>query len=316
MKSPISALLLSLLCLFLLPLPAKACSCAWGGPFLVASRDAPLVVRGKVTRHDEGASPAMVVWVSEVLKGAMLDSGLLVQMGDGMACRPGLQGFPVGSEWILAINGPGSKPGSGAALSHCGEFWLRVEDGRVIGSIDGAESELKSMPLDVFGRKLRYPGFDEHFSGRVLQGRGYQRPFGERFVFILQPMQPDGWEILVKELGRDENLARLTPPLHFVPNPRFIEGWHLAEKSPGCAEAEAFVDGLFQGPRDFIFSPEVGKEIDGPGAGRSPEVEEVERIRSFGRGSLGVEKFKLQAADAGCPALEWLDFSVRLQGGY
>lgn len=51
--------------------------------------------------------------VLETLAGGLLDSGLIVQMGDGMHCRPMLGGFPPGSEWILALNGPGAKPGTG-----------------------------------------------------------------------------------------------------------------------------------------------------------------------------------------------------------
>jgi len=55
----------------------------------------------------------MDVLVLETLAGGLLDSGLVVQMGDGALCRPTLDGFQPGSEWIFALNGPGSKPGAG-----------------------------------------------------------------------------------------------------------------------------------------------------------------------------------------------------------
>lgn len=45
-------------------------------------------------------------------------------MGDGMHCRPALESFPPGTEWILALNGPGSKHGKGLAILHCGEYCL------------------------------------------------------------------------------------------------------------------------------------------------------------------------------------------------
>jgi len=170
------------LCFIMFPFSAGACSCAWRGPFLVAAKDAPLIIQGKITRHDTGKSPAMGVHVSEVLKGGMLDSGMVVQMGDGMHCRPTLEGFPPGSEWILALNGSGSKPGEGWALSHCGEYWLRVENGKVIGSIDGTQSQVKRMPLEEFKRKLRYPRFHETFTGQVFQGKRIRRPFGGPFL--------------------------------------------------------------------------------------------------------------------------------------
>ena len=84
----------------------NACTCYWRGPFLSVFRDAPLVVRGKVLRHNAGQHPSMDVQVLEILVGGVLDSGLRIQMGDGLHCRPEAKNFPVGSEWILAINGP------------------------------------------------------------------------------------------------------------------------------------------------------------------------------------------------------------------
>ncbi|MCX7635637.1 MAG: hypothetical protein N2Z74_07830, partial [Syntrophales bacterium] len=89
----------------------RTCSCAWGGPFLQVAKDAPLIVRGRILRHYTVPRPAMGVLVLETLKGGLLDSGLVVQMGDGMHCRPTVDGFPPNTEWILALNGPGSKPG-------------------------------------------------------------------------------------------------------------------------------------------------------------------------------------------------------------
>ena len=124
-KKIIAALLLFVAFLLLIiPSSASACSCVWKGPFLTASQDAPLVVIGKIIRHHPGKSPTMDVLVLETLKGGILDSGMVVQMGDGMYCRPTLDVFPPGTKWILAINGQGAKPGKGLAISHCGEYWL------------------------------------------------------------------------------------------------------------------------------------------------------------------------------------------------
>ncbi|MBF0101761.1 MAG: hypothetical protein HQK77_12715 [Desulfobacterales bacterium] len=129
---------------------AEACSCNWKGPFLTVAKDAILVVRGKILRHHAGKSPTMDVLVLETLAGGLLDSGLVVQMGDGMHCRPMLDSFPVNTEWILALNGPGSKPGNGFAISHCGEYWLRIENGNVIGSINQSEKQVNHIPLQEF----------------------------------------------------------------------------------------------------------------------------------------------------------------------
>lgn len=303
------------LCLLILPFCAGACSCAWRGPFLVVAKEAPLIIHGRILRHHPGQPPTMSVLVLETLKGGLLDSGLDVQMGDGMHCRPTLEGFPPGSEWILALNGPGSKPGDGLALSHCGEYSLRVEKGEVIGSIDGTPSQVKKIPLDALRRKIRYPRFHTTFEGRVSRGERFQRPFGEMFVFVLEPM-PSGWEIVIKEHGRDENLARLTPPFHFVPNPRYIEGWHLSEDPSACTTREYLADEGPANPREFIFSPEVGKSIDASKLSRAVEAQEVEEIERFGRGELTIKEFKLQPTADGCPTIEWLQFSVHLQGGF
>ncbi len=304
-----------LLGLGMIPTIAWACSCAWGGPFLTVARDALLVVRGRIVRHHPGKTPTMDVHVLEILYGGLLDSGMSIQMGDGMHCRPPMDGFPPGTEWILAINGPGSKPGNGLALSHCGQYWLKVENGDVIGSIDGDQNEVQRMPLGEFRNRFFYPKFDERFTGRVESGKRFSKTFAGRFEFVLEPM-PEGWEIVVKELGRNENLSRLTPPLHFAPNPREIEGWHLSDKPADCA-SRPYQTGLIpEKLRKFIFSPQVGKQIDGPDVGRSVTVEEIQAVERFGRGSLMIEKFVLEPGKVDCPKIEWMEFSVILEGGY
>jgi len=292
-----------------------ACSCDWRGPFLTVAKDAPLVVRGRVLRHHPGPTPTMDVLVLATLAGGLLDSGLVVQMGDGALCRPTLDGFQPGSEWIFALNGPGSKPGAGLALSHCGEYWLHVENGEVVGSIDGAAKQVKSMPLREFRGRFLYPHFDEKFSARVSAGERFRRPFGSRFEFILEPA-PAGWDIVIREYGRDENLSRLTSPLHFAPNPREIEGWHLSDNPSACASCPYSAETGPENPRRFIFSPEVGERIDGADAGRSATVQEVEDVRRFGRGTLTIESFGLEPGRDDCPKIEWMTFSVQLDGGY
>jgi hypothetical protein len=98
---------------------------------------------------------------------------------------------------------------------------------------------------------------------------------------LLEP-RASGWEIVVREQGREENLDRLTPPLHFSPNPREIEGWQMVDASSPCPRPYGTETGP-ENPRRFIFSPEVGRRIDGPKANRSVPPEEVEAIGRFGR---------------------------------
>jgi hypothetical protein len=292
-----------------------ACSCHWGGPFLTVAKDATIVVRGRVLRHHHGPAPTMDVLVLETLSGGLLDSGLVIQMGDGALCRPTLSGFKPGTEWILALNGPGSKPGAGMALSHCGEYWLYIENNEVVGSIDGAERQVKKMPLRDFKARFLFPHFDVELSGEISAGELFRRSFGTRFDFILQPVAA-GWVIVVREYGRDEDLSRLTPPLHFVPNPREIEGWHLSENPSACTSRSYSAQAGPENPRRFIFSPDVGGRIDAASAGRSVTVEEIKEIRRFGRGTFTIKSFGLEPGNDGCPKIEWMSFSVRLEGGY
>jgi hypothetical protein len=310
--TPIAALLLFFALSLLMPSSTAACSCVWKGPFLAVAGDAPLVVIGKIIRHHPGKSPTMDVLILETLKGGILDSGMTIHMGDGMHCRPSMDLFPPGTTWILALNGPGSKPGNGWAISHCGAYWLRIENGEVIGSIDGEMSQVKRMSLGQFERGFLYPRFREYFSGRVEAGNQYRRIFGSRFEFILEPI-PDGWQIFVKEFGRDENLSRLTPPFHFLPNPREIEGWHLLENPSACTSRPYKADTGPPNPRKFIFSPEVGKTI---AYSSETGTTDVKKVENFGRGVLKIEKFKLADGEGGCPKVAWMAFSVLLEGGY
>lgn len=171
------------------------------------------------------------------------------------------------------------------------------------------------MPLDEFRNRFLYPRFNQKISGSIHAGEEFRRSFDSRFALILAPT-PAGWEILVREHGREENLSRLTPPLHFAPNPREIEGWHLSETPSDCKDRPYGAEAGPENPRKFIFSPEVGKSIDGAGTARSVNHEEIKEIEKFGRGTLTIQKFALKPGKNGCPKIQWMQFSVELEGGY
>lgn len=292
--------------MLLLARPAWACSCAWQGHFLEVAGQSLLIVRGRILRHQLDP-PAMVVQVLETLQGGLLDHGLVVAMGDGMHCRPALAGFPPGSEWVLALNGPGAKPGQGWALSHCGEYWLRVEGGEVSGRIFAGATSPRSMTLTELKTQLRPPRFDLRFIGVVREGETFRRPFADRFEFALEARRW-GWEIVVRKIGEEDNLARLTPPLHFLPNPREIEGWHFLADPRQCRARPYEAESGPENPRRFIFSPKVGEL-----ATRSPTPADLVAIEAFGRGTLTVEEAQLGPPDAeGCPSIRSLRFSVQL----
>lgn len=289
-----------------------ACSCSWKGPFMTVAGDSRLVVLGRIIRHNQGPKPSMDVHVKEVLSGAMLDSGLRILMGDGMYCRPEMSLFPPGTDWILAINGPGSKPGKDLAISICGEYWLKVEGDEVVGSIYGKQDEIRREKLDLIRNYFRYPGFEQQLRGKVEKGERFAASFGIRFEFLLEPV-PGGWEIVVREKDRDENLARLTPPLHSLPNPRFIEACHFKKPPENCPCAHGFESGPFLS-RKIIFSPEIGGAIAGPRADRSVTPEEVKRVEGFGSGEFRVEKTEIEEDEKGCPVIRLMEFRVFVRG--
>ena len=226
-----------------------------------------------------------------------------------------MEDFPIGSQWILALNGPGSKPGNDLALSYCGEYWLRVNGAEVEGSIDGHQGDVKRLSLSMLHDQMKYPPFQSQLRGTVREGERFQQSFGPGFEFVLEPSPAGGWEIVIREQGRDENVARLTPPLHFAPNPREIEAWHLVDAPSSCPRSY----GAANGPpreREFIFSPEVGRTIAGPKANRAVSSEDITAVKGFGHGILTIERFEVSHDDKGCPSLKTLEFNVRLEGGF
>ena len=156
---------------------------------------------------------------------------------------------------------------------------------------------LASLSLLFFGACSHQPTRQQiSFTGAVKAGEHFQLPFGERFIFSLEPSD-FGWLVAVHEKDTEEDLSRLTPPFHFVPNPREIEGWHFRNELNTGPN-----DGSVNGPqeeREFVFSPEVGRTIQGPTAHWSVSSEEVERVTSFGRGVLHIERLLLSPVKRG-----------------
>jgi len=299
---------------------AQACSCGWGGPFLTVAPKAPIIIRGVVQSYQgegRGIKLGMDIKVLEVLKGRLAEPITRVWGSNGAQCRPYVSLFPVGTEWIFALNGPGSKPGmnnTGYAISDCGRYWLQVQKGEVVGNIDDAANidAVQKRPLSELRRLLLAQNdppsnHNLHIEAELKAGQQFKRNFGEGLCFILEP-QPSGWLILVQKTTGGDDLARLSPPLHFVPNPRQIEGWHLLEEdaSAKCANAPGKI-------RDFIFSPAVGDTIDGPAATRAVTPEDIENVRRYGQGKLTVLDFRLEKDfHDQTPAIEWMRFAVDL----
>lgn len=152
------------------------------------------------------------------------------------------------------------------------------------------------------------------FSGEIRRGETFSRPLPGGLAFHLVPESQNlGWQIVVSPAsGPEENFARYTPPFHFVPNPRFIEGWHFrnADNTGPNAVGEKNVNAP-QKIRDFIFSPDVGHGIDWP-----LTQDDVERIARDGRGALEITGLELGNLIPGERAwIESMRFRVEIHRG-
>jgi len=312
-------------------LPAGACQCYWVGPFLKVAPACSLIVRAQVIDYAEigkdGAPLAMDVEIREVLRGHRPRSPMRIWGDNGWLCRPYVTQFPRGTEWLFALNGPGSKPAMspGPSLSICGTYWLQIVAGAAVGNIADTTSQaaVQGWPLAAVRANLEGetgPGSfaaeardSIAFEGEVRGGDSFARGFGPRLVFQLEP-EPHGWRIMVREEERAEDLSRLTPPLHFVPNPREIAGWHFrnADNTGPNEAGEQNVNAPGE-VRDFVFSPEVGRTIAGPQAAASITPEDVESVARFGRGTLTILDYRLNNLRPDTQAgMEWMRFRVVL----
>jgi hypothetical protein len=313
---------------------AYPCSCTWRGPFFVMAPQSELVILGRILGYygeERGVKLAMDVEVIEIFQGKTDQRHIRVWGDNGMLCRPYVTQFPTGTEWVLALNSPGSKPGysDGYAISICGTFYLQLDGGQVLGNIDNEKDRktYQAWPLDKFrrcyGERVRHRSAGAvagqsgrksiSFIGKIDSGHTYSRPFGSGFRFWLKP-NPYGWSITITDERETEDLSRLTPPLHFTPNPRNIEGWHFRNADNTGPNEAGDKNVMAPGEvRSFIFSPAVGRTIDGPLAEGSPTGMDIDRIGLFGRGELRILDYALEDIIAGKQArFAWMRFEVDL----
>jgi hypothetical protein len=149
----------------------------------------------------------------------------------------------------------------------------------------------------------------ERLHSTVRRGNRFSQTTPSGWILRLVP-DPEGWFLEVTTNGRErEDLSRLTPPWHFVPNPREIEGWHFRN-----ADNTGPNDGNVNAPqelREFIFSPAVGRGIEYNGSATT--AEDVEKVRSFGRGWFFIESYRLTPPRRGKrAAFERITFSACL----
>ena len=143
--------------LVLATMDALACSCLWAGGFLVSGAREPLIVRATVVQY---VGHGMDVEVLETLKGATRGTSIRIWGDTGILCRPYVSNFPRDSEWIFAIRPSANAAEDGYVINGCGEYAVRVQNGRVSGLLTEGRSPSappETMTLDAFRARLRNP---------------------------------------------------------------------------------------------------------------------------------------------------------------
>jgi hypothetical protein len=181
--------------------------------------------------------------------------------------------------------------------------WFEPYEHRMEVEFDGPDTLLLTgYPCENCPDHTYVRGKVAMFEDSVRAGQPYRRPLWNGLRFELIPLDL-GWRIAIRDSTRpEEDLASITPPYHFVPNPRDIEGWHFqnqANTGPNSGDVNAP-----QRVRAFLFSPAVGKVTD----------EDVERARQRGRGVLEIESLDLTPPAKGARAgIRSMRFRVAIQ---
>ena len=193
------------------------------------------------------------------------------------------------------------------------EGWFEPYERRMTAEFDGPDTlVLVGDPCENCPEHTFVRGRTASFQGSVKKGQPYRHDLWGGLRLELEPTD-FGWDIKVRDTTRAaEDLAGLTPPFHFVPNPTDIEGWHFRNKAntgPNKGDVNAPME-----ERDFIFSREVGRSIQPAGHEGEITEEEVDRVRDAGRGVLTIDDIVLTAPRPGEKAgIESMRFTVAIE---
>lgn len=152
--------------------PSKmyACGCTTEGPFLQVAAGASLIAVVEIQEYltyqelmGEDVPMSMTVKIKRILKGEETRETVTVWGNNGLMCRPYLSIFEEGSQWVMAFTenpeeGHEAGNSNDYGLSHCGEYFMKVENNVVNGLIKGGNSyQTMSIPtlkghIDILNR--------------------------------------------------------------------------------------------------------------------------------------------------------------------
>jgi hypothetical protein len=156
------------------------------------------------------------------------------------------------------------------------EGWFEPYEHRMTTDFVGRDTlTLAGDPCENCPEHMFVRGRTATFEASVTRGDHYRRGLWDGLALELDPTE-GGWEICIRDSTRpSEDLARLTPPFHSLPDPRDIDA-----SAP-------------QRSRRFIFSREVGRSIRPAGSSGEVTEDEVARVEDSGRGALDIEDMVL-----------------------
>ena len=123
------------------------CACLWQGSFADVQGDTDLVVAGEVQAVKGNALDLRVV---DELRGLAYLDTIRIWLHTRDYCRPSIDGFPVGSRWVMALDKIRTVPADGFdpgtpnqsygrpgdyILSNCGAYWLNYSGEAVTGNL-------------------------------------------------------------------------------------------------------------------------------------------------------------------------------------
>ena len=139
-----------LLAFFALPMPVFAeCGCLWKGAFVDVQAHMPLIVSGRVVAE---RGNYIDIQTQRVLRGESYVNPIRIWLDRGDLCRAEVGSFPVGTDWVMALERIESVPEGGFdpntpnlsygrvgdySLSRCGGYWLKQGENLVSGNLVG-----------------------------------------------------------------------------------------------------------------------------------------------------------------------------------
>jgi hypothetical protein len=142
------------------------CECTWQGPFSWLVDDADYIVLGEVVASRGNSFDLKPM---RELKGSQYLDTIRIWGRRGDLCRPDVADFPVGSQWVFALQAITELPAGGFnpgtpdisfgrvgdyAVSKCGAYWLQHHNGTLSGNITSVYQwdyapKMNPVPVDL-----------------------------------------------------------------------------------------------------------------------------------------------------------------------